>query len=85
MARHPQAQGRAVYPGPSTLDRLPWTVYPGPPALPPTRLPCTQPSTLCRTARPPTKSPLPERLPCTARPPADPSTLHPPTRLPCTP
>ena len=85
MARHPQAQGRAVYPvpstlhppaNPSTLYRQP--VYPVPPANPPTlhRQPVYPvPPTRCR-------------LPCTARQPANPSTLHPPSsppgRLPCT-
>ena len=57
-----------VYPGPSTLDRLPCTVRPAPPALPPTRLPCAAPP-----------EPCPDRLPWTARPPAE-SPL--PARLP---
>ncbi len=71
--------------GRSTLDRLPWTVYPGPSTLdrPPSRRPVY---------------PAPSRLPCAAPPalppsppsqsvypaPADPSTLYPMTRLPCT-
>ncbi len=92
MARHPQAQGRAVYPvpstlhppaNPSTLHRQP--VYP----VPPTRLPCTaNPSTLYRqpgAVYPVPPSSPPGRLPCTARQPVHPAPPSlPPTRLPYT-
>ena len=72
--------------GRSTLDRLPWTVYPGPPALPPTRLPCTRrpvypvphdPSTLYRPPGRRSKHPSP---PSQAVYPAPPALT--PTRLP---